>query len=153
MKSSIPNELPLWKKLYFIASECFLPAGVFQLITITCQCLSPIIGREVIRLLESSPENLMKQGIVYGFVMFFTAVINGIATQRYLFLSMQAGMMVRTTAVSAIYAAALKLSPTGKVGLTSGEVVNLVSVDSQKVSKMILSRMKNHYRVCTLKHE
>ena len=43
-------------------------------------------------------------------------------------------MMVRTTTVSAIYATALKLSPQGKVGLQSGEVVNLVAVDSQKVS-------------------
>ena len=132
--SSLPNHFSLLKKLGYISSPCFLPAAIFQLVSVACQCLFPVIGREVIRLLENSPENFMQQGIIYSFVMFVTAFVNSIATQRYYFLAMQAGMMVRTTTVSAIYATALKLSPQGKVGLKSGEVVNLVAVDSQKVS-------------------
>ena len=131
--SSLP-QFPLWKKLSLIASPCFVPAGVFQLVTVICQCALPMIGRQVIRLLENPSNNLIRNGMLYGFLMFMIAIINGIATQRYLFLGLQAGMMVRTTVVSAIYATALQLSPQGKLHLKSGEVMNLASVDAQKVS-------------------
>jgi len=121
-----------------IASPCFLPAGFFQFVTVICQCSIPLLGRQLIRLIENKPENFMQQGIGYAFLIFSVTSINGIANQRQLFLSMQSGMMVRTAVVSAVYSTSLKLNPRGKLGITSGQVTNLVAVDSQKVSMNIL---------------
>ena len=120
--------------MWWIASPSFLPAGFFQFVAVICQCFLPLLGRQLILLIENSPVNLLQQGIGYSFLLLAVTSANGVANQRLLYLSMKSGMLVRTTVVSAIYSTSLKLSPKGKLGLTSGEVTNLVAIDSQKVS-------------------
>jgi len=118
-----------------------VPAGLFQLVTIACQCSLPLLGRQLIKLLEDSHEDMIRLGIMYAVLIFIVTTINGVAANRHLFLAMQSGMMVRTTVVSAVYSIMLKLNPKGKIGLSSGEVTNLVAVDSQKVSLLRLRFM------------
>ena len=50
-------------------------------------------------------------------------------------------MLIQTVVVSAIYSTSLNLSPKGKLGLTSGEVTNLVAIDSQKVSTKLHAKI------------
>ena len=111
-----------------------MPAGFFQLIAVIYQCFLPLLGRQLILLIENSPVNLMQQGIGYSFLLLAVTLANGIENQRRLYLYMRSCMLIRTVVVSAIYSTSLNLSPKGKLGLTSGEVTNLVAIDSQKVS-------------------
>ena len=121
-----------------------MPAGFFQFIAVIYQCFLPLLGRQLILLIENSPVNLMQQCIGYSFLLLAVTLANGIENQRRLYLYMRSCMLIRTVVVSAIYSTSLNLSPKGKLGLTSGEVTNLVAIDSQKVStKLHLGLLQN----------
>jgi hypothetical protein len=46
---------------------------------------------------------------------------------------MKSGIAMRAASISVIYQHLLRLSPEGKIGLTSGEITNLVATDTQKI--------------------
>ena len=43
------------------------------------------------------------------------------------------GIRIRSSVISAIYRKSLRVSPSGKKDATTGEVVNLMSVDVQRI--------------------
>jgi hypothetical protein len=48
-------------------------------------------------------------------------------------LSAKAGIILRATLLSVLYDQILRLTPAGKTNLTSGQVANLVGIDTQKL--------------------
>lgn len=46
---------------------------------------------------------------------------------------MKSGVVMRAAVINVLYEHSLKLTPRGRAGLTSGEVTNLIAVDTQKL--------------------
>lgn len=123
--------------LYYMASPSFLPAGFCELITVLCQCGTPLLVRELLRLLEEFPsQSIIEYGLPYTFAIFIVLVINAFANHRHRYLATQSGIILRSTIVSVVYERVLKLSSSGRQGMTSGEVTNIIAIDTQKVCKI-----------------
>ena len=126
----------LMRALWNMAAPAFVPAGVYELITILCQVSIPLIVRELLRLLEENPAQAifdLAWPIVLG--LFLCLVCNAIANHRHRYLATQSGIVLRSSIVAVVYRRILQLSPTGRQGLASGEVTNIVAIDTQKVSR------------------
>jgi ABC-type multidrug transport system fused ATPase/permease subunit len=76
---------------------------------------------------------LRTEGLPYAVSLGVAAYLAALAQNRTAFLSTQSGIMLRSALTTAIYEHALRLTPVGREGLTSGEVTNLVAVDTQKL--------------------
>ncbi|CAL8118382.1 unnamed protein product [Orchesella dallaii] len=77
------------------------------------------------------------KGIIYAFLLFLSAFLSTMVTVQYSHRMYLVGMKVRTALISAIYRKALLLSNAAKRESSTGEIVNLMSVDVQKIMDLI----------------
>ena len=124
----------LLRTLWRLAAPTFIPAGFCQLITVFAQASTPLFVRQLLRILEQHPaQKVIKEGMPYALLIFLAAVVNAFATHRHRHLATKSGVTMRAAVVNVIYENALRLTPMGKRGLNSGEVINLVAIDTQKI--------------------
>jgi ABC-type multidrug transport system fused ATPase/permease subunit len=120
--------------LWNIAAPTFVPAGFCQLLTVLCQASLPLLVRALLQVLEDNPStNVVSEGMPYAIGISGVLFVNGFGNHRQRHLALKSGIAMRAAVVNVIYEHVLKLSPKGRVGLTSGEVANLVAVDTQKL--------------------
>lgn len=126
----------LIKTLWRMAAPTFVPAGFCQLVTVFCQVAIPLLVRQLLIVLEENPsQKVIREGLPYAILIFVASVLNAFGTHRHRHLATKSGVVMRSTMISVVYSRALNLTPAGRVGLTSGEVTNLVAVDTQKVRR------------------
>ena len=65
---------------------------------------------------------------------------------RYFYIMYLISVWVKTALISAIYRKSLNVSSSGKKDTTTGEVVNLMSVDTQRVVDSIVSLLRQFFR-------
>ena len=124
-----------------MAAPTFVPAGVYELITVLCQVAIPLIVRELLRLLEENPaQAIFDLAWPFVFGLFLCLVTNAIANHRHRYLATRSGIVLRSSIVAVVYRRILQLSPVGRQGLASGEVTNIVAIDTQKVRISIEDR-------------
>ena len=117
-----------------ISKPTFTHAGYYQLLTVAVQTLDPLVVKHLLGLIERYPStSIFQKGIVSVILLFICSVVDGIAQERHRFLSFQTGIKIRATAVTSIYHHMLNLSSKGKHQLLTGEMMNLVAVDCQKL--------------------
>jgi len=124
------------RTLWIVVRKTFIPAGVYQLFALTAQISIPMCVMKLLQALESGRSG-DRNNIVYVIAIFLLAIINGVCTQRYQFLSYQSGILLRTALTCAIYEKSLNLSPKGRMGLTNGSITNLVATDTQKLFEVM----------------
>lgn len=128
----------LWNLIH---TSYYIPAGMYQLLTVILQTSYPLVVRQILFLLQSTtisptPSSFYVQGFIYSIVLFILMFFDGLAQERVKFLSFQSGITLRAATISAIYHHTLHLTPQGRLQhpmLTSGEVTNLVAIDCQKL--------------------
>ena len=77
------------------------------------------------------------RGYVYAAAMFCLGVFCPVVFHRHLLITCQVGLRCKTALTSAIYRKALRLSPVAKRQRTTGEIVNLMSIDAQQVQDTV----------------
>ena len=99
----------------------------------------PLCLRRLLQALERNRgSSAIEEGLPFAVFISIASLVGAIAQNRTTFLSTQSGILLRASLTSAIYEHALKLSPSGREGLTSGEITNLVAVDTQKIFDVML---------------
>ncbi|KAL7486857.1 hypothetical protein ACHAW6_012460 [Cyclotella cf. meneghiniana] len=142
-RTSPPSAYSFLKILWIIAKPTYLPGGCWQFLTVICQCSLPLLVRKVLLHLEEHPyESFRRLGLALAFATFAVSLLQGIADERQKFLSFRTGITLRSAVVSAAHAHLLNMTPTGRAGLTSGEITNLVAVDAQKLFELA---QEGHY--------
>ncbi|KAG2731322.1 hypothetical protein G9P44_005738 [Scheffersomyces stipitis] len=86
------------------------------------------------------------QGVSISFAMFSVAFIQSIFFNEYLLKNLELGLGVRASLTSLIYQKSLKLSSEARLKVSSGDIINLMSVDvnrvqsvSQNISTLVLA--------------
>ena len=133
-KSSKSFMLVLWG----LAKPTYIKAGVYQLVAVLAQCAIPILVREILLQIESNPgQSFVRVGLPIAFGLFVVAIVEGVAMERQKYLAFQSGIVLRAAIVNAVYDHILRLTPRGRAGLASGEITNLVAIDSQKLFELM----------------
>ena len=81
---------------------------------------------------KSSSEEPVWHGYAIAAVLFITACVQSVMLNYYFNVMFVIGMRVRTALISAIYRKSLNLSNSSRKSTTTGEIVNLMSVDAQR---------------------
>ncbi|CAK7214082.1 ATP-binding cassette glutathione S-conjugate transporter ycf1 [Sporothrix bragantina] len=76
------------------------------------------------------------QGLVIAFAMFAVAVFQTIMIHQYFQLTFVSGMRIKGGLTSSIYRKALKLSNEGRSTKTTGDIVNYMAVDVQRLQDL-----------------
>eukprot|EP00934_Nitzschia_sp_Nitz4_P008921 Nitzschia sp. Nitz4//scaffold84_size84139//32260//36378//NITZ4_005195-RA/size84139-processed-gene-0.16-mRNA-1//-1//CDS//3329559024//8911//frame0 len=130
-----PTTVPqLLAVLWPIAKATFVPAGFCELLVVLCGTSIPLLVMQLLKVLEDHPNQAVaKQGLPIAFAIVCVSILNGFVNNRHRHLAMKTGVALRASVVNILYERILELSPAGKNNLTSGEVANLVAVDTQKL--------------------
>ncbi|NWU95688.1 MRP1 protein, partial [Upupa epops] len=77
-------------------------------------------------------------GYVYAFTMFLLACLQTLFEQRYMYMCLVLGLRLKTAVTGLVYRKILVMSHAARKAATVGEIVNLVSVDVQKLMDLII---------------
>ncbi|XP_012560528.2 multidrug resistance-associated protein 1 isoform X1 [Hydra vulgaris] len=73
-----------------------------------------------------------KLGYLYASMLFVTGLVGSIILQQYFHISFVTSIRVRSSLLTAVYKKMFRLNNFGRVDFTVGEMVNLMTVDTQK---------------------
>ena len=116
----------------------FAMGSILKLIHDVLIFISPLFLKKIIAYAACPNEELWK-GIIYALGLLIANFGQSIMLSRYFYNMYVIGMWIRASVVSSIYRKSLKISPQGKAESTTGEVVNLMSVDAQRLVDMMVS--------------
>ena len=130
------------KRIFRLALRLVYPiyfrAGIWQLLATICHLGIPLCVFKILQLLEDNPrQKIIEEGMLYAILIFLLNAMEGISQEKHKFLAFQSGILLRSSVINAIYNHVLTLTPRGKVGLSTGEVTNLVAVDAQKLYEVL----------------
>ncbi|XP_067162182.1 ATP-binding cassette sub-family C member 6 isoform X2 [Apteryx mantelli] len=77
-------------------------------------------------------------GYFYAFTMFLLACLQTLFEQRYMYMCLVLGLRLKTAVTGLVYRKILVTSNASRKAATVGEIVNLVSVDVQKLMDLII---------------
>ncbi|KAL9964378.1 hypothetical protein ACROYT_G028009 [Oculina patagonica] len=110
----------------------FLIGMLLKLIYDVIQFLQPQLMNLLISYTQDSTQETWK-GYVYAVSMFLVSVCMSTIIHQYWQIVFVLGMRIRTAIIGMVYAKALALNSSARTESTAGEMVNLMSVDAQRL--------------------
>lgn len=120
----------------------FLLAALFKAIQDLLQFTQPQLLKILIQFVNDyneSPDDdklPLTRGLMIVSGMFFVSIIQTLFLHQYFQISFDMGMKVKSSLTSAIYNKSLNLSNQNKLSNTTGDIVNLMSVDTQRLQDL-----------------
>ena len=110
----------------------FLMAGFFKFVPDICQFISPLILNRLIRFL-SDPNQPASVGYNYVIILFFTQLVMSLCLRQYFWWCYRVGLRLRTAVITSVYNKSLNISMSAMNKKSTGEITNLMSVDSTRL--------------------
>jgi ABC-type multidrug transport system fused ATPase/permease subunit len=120
--------------LFRLIQPIFVPAGFWELLVVLAKVSLPLSLRQILLVLEANPSaSVISEGLPFAITLSLAGVVLALSQNRVVFLCTASGIRIRAALTTALYEHALRLTASGKIGLTTGQVTNLVAVDTQKL--------------------
>lgn len=130
----------LWRAIFGAYGRPYMLAAVFKIGNDISQFTQPQLLRFLIAFVASyrkgrEPEPAIK-GAAIAIAMFSVAVFQTTMIHQYFQLTFVSGMRIKGGLTSSIYKKALKLSNEGRSAKTTGDIVNYMAVDAQRLQDL-----------------
>ena len=135
-KNLITGNSFYWGIFLFIRKKAFANA-VLAVLSASASYVGPYLINDLIRLLNGEMRGRERNGYVLSFVFLMAKMIETIAQRHWNFGSRQLGVRVRAALTSQIYQKGLSLSSSSLQSHTSGEMMNYISVDVERISELM----------------
>ncbi|NXS61308.1 MRP6 protein, partial [Brachypteracias leptosomus] len=118
--------------------------GTYFLLSTVCLVICDVFLFSIPKLLSLFLEFIEDQeapswhGYFYAFTMFLLACLQTLFEQRYMYMCLVLGLRLKTAVTGLVYRKILVMSNASRKAATVGEIVNLVSVDTQKLMDLII---------------
>ncbi|KAF2970611.1 hypothetical protein GQX73_g2991 [Xylaria multiplex] len=130
----------LWIALFKAYGGPYLGASIFKVINDLSAFAQPQLLRYLISFVESWEKGVARQPAVKGatiaITMFLVATLQTTMIHQYFQLAFVTGMHIKSGLTSAIYKKSLKLSNEGRSSKTTGDIVNYMAVDAQRLQDL-----------------
>ena len=113
----------------------FAGAGFLKLIHDSLIFVGPLALNKLIFIL-SDPTQPLSLGLCYVAAIFFSNFIMSLCLRQYFWWCYRVGMRLRSAVTTSIYSKALVLSTAAMSTRTTGEITNLMSVDSTRLQEL-----------------
>ncbi|NXL88203.1 MRP6 protein, partial [Alectura lathami] len=118
--------------------------GTYFLLSTLCLVICDIFLFSIPKILSLFLEFIEDQeapnwhGYFYAFIMVLLACLQTLFEQRYMYMCLVLGLRLKTAVTGLVYRKILTMSNASRKAVTVGEIVNLVSVDVQKLMDLII---------------
>ncbi|KAI1777523.1 ABC transporter type 1, transmembrane domain-containing protein [Hypoxylon cercidicola] len=130
----------LWLALFHAYGGPYIFATAFKVVNDLASFSQPQLLRFLISFVDSygdgkEPQPAIK-GAAIAIAMFFVAILQTAMIHQYFQLTFVTGMRIKSGLASAIYKKSLKLSNEGRSTKTTGDIVNYMAVDAQRLQDL-----------------
>ena len=122
------NSVWIMVKTYWIP---FLFGAVLRLCNDSLLFVSPQLLKLMIVFMQN-PDEPYWHGVVYAVLLVLVSIIQSLFFNQHFDVVFRLGMNIRSSLISIIYRKSLRLSAEGRHKCTTGEIVNLMSIDAQR---------------------
>lgn len=129
-KKVIPPSI--WNTIISVFGSYYVLGGFFKLVYDIISFINPQILNLLITFVGSG-DPFEWRGYVYVVALFGVSLVRTLFLQQYWHCCFKTGMRIRTAIIGVVYRKSLVLNSTAKRVSTVGEIVNLMSVDAQKL--------------------
>lgn len=113
-----------------------LLASFFKLIASLLTFASPLLLSSIITFVSNKDEPNWRGGLYAG-SLFLLSLIESIFSNREQYITNVNVMRIKTCVTSAVYRKTLRISNQGKKDYTSGQIVNFMAVDTQRIADLV----------------
>ncbi|KAL3423537.1 ABC metal ion transporter [Phlyctema vagabunda] len=129
----------LWMAIFRGFSGPYFRGAVFKTVQDTLAFIQPQLLRLLIRFVKSyetgNPEPVVR-GAAIALAMFTVSVAQTMALHQYFQRAFETGMRIKTALTAAIYTKSLRLSNEGRASKSTGDIVNYMAVDTQRLQDL-----------------
>ena len=129
----------LWIAMARAFGGVYLVGGIIKTVSDALAFVQPQLLRLLINFVDSynspTPQPAIR-GVAIALAMFATSVSQTLALNQYFQRSFETGMRVRSSLTTMIYGKSLKLSNEGKASKSTGDIVNYMAVDTQRLQDL-----------------
>lgn len=129
----------LWKALFKAYGGPYMRGAVIKTFSDVFNFVQPQLLRVLINFVDSyrtdNPQPVMR-GVAIALAMFIVSVLQTSCLHQYFQRAFDAGMRVKSGLTALIYAKSLRLSSEGRSSKTTGDIVNHMAVDQQRLSDL-----------------
>lgn len=119
----------IWKK-------AAINAG-FAVVAACCSYVGPSLIDDFVKFLGAKEEHGVRQGYYLALAFLSAKVVETVCQRQWIFGARQLGLRLRAALISHIYKKGLRLSSQSRQNHTSGEIINYMSVDIQRITDLI----------------
>ncbi|KAJ1441275.1 P-loop containing nucleoside triphosphate hydrolase [Sesbania bispinosa] len=124
--------LKLVKSLIFSAWKEILLTAILALVNTLASYVGPYLINAFVQYLNGK-QNFENEGLVLVSAFFVAKLVECMSRRHWLFRLQQVGIRIQALLVTIIYNKALTLSCQSKQGHTTGEIINFMTVDAERV--------------------
>ena len=130
----------LWMAMFRAFSGPYFRGAVIKTVSDSLSFVQPQLLRLLITFVDSYRRGNQPQpairGVAIALAMFATSVCQTVALHQYFQRAFETGMRVKSSLTAMIYSKALKLSNEGRAAKSTGDIVNHMAVDQQRLSDL-----------------
>lgn len=129
----------LWMAIFRSFSGPYFRGACFKTVSDSLAFIQPQLLRLLIRFVKSyetdEPEPVIR-GAAIALSMFAVSVGQTMSLHQYFQRAFETGMRIKTALVASIYGKSLKLSNEGRASKSTGDIVNYMAVDTQRLQDL-----------------
>lgn len=130
----------LWIALFRAFGGPYFRCALIKTISDTLAFVQPQLLRLLINFVDShrrgsDPQPAIR-GVAIALAMFATSVLQTAALHQYFQRAFESGMRVKSSLTAMIYSKSLKLSNEGRAAKSTGDIVNYMAVDQQRLADL-----------------
>ncbi|CAK7324535.1 unnamed protein product [Dovyalis caffra] len=122
----------LVKALFFSAWKEILRTALLAIIYTSTSYVGPYLIDAFVQCLDGQGEH-KNQGYILASTFFVAKLVECISQRHWIFRLQQIGLRLRGVTTTMIYTKGLTLSSKSKQGQTSGEIINIMTVDAERI--------------------
>ncbi|TVY68636.1 Metal resistance protein [Lachnellula suecica] len=132
----------LWMAIFKAFSGPYFRGTLFKTVSDTLAFIQPQLLRLLIQFVQSYAEEdpdahePVIRGAAIALGMFAVSVAQTTALHQYFQRAFETGMRIKTALTAAIYSKSLKLSNEGRAAKSTGDIVNYMAVDTQRLQDL-----------------
>ncbi|CAO2835203.1 unnamed protein product [Amaranthus hypochondriacus] len=127
----------VYKAIYHLAWKKAAVNAMFAVITAFASYVGPYLINDFVDFLSNKKHHSLKTGYLLAVAFLGAKMVETIAQRQWIFGARQLGLRLRAALIAHIYRKGLVLSCQARQGHTSGEIINYMSVDVQRISDFV----------------
>ncbi|EMS60544.1 ABC transporter C family member 9 [Triticum urartu] len=131
------STLSIYRAMFLFIRRKAIINAVFAILCACASYVGPSLINDLVRFLGRERKYGLKKGYILAAAFLSAKVVETVAQRQWIFGARRLGMRLRAALISHIYQKGLRLSCSARQKHTSGEIINYMSVDIQRITDVI----------------